>query len=97
MSPAQDLEQVWRIRTECAKQRYDECAQGLEHLAAEVLRDQSAVNDEAMLQARMRESVALHEYRRTLQIYTELILHGTVRDEAEILRGRWPKAACELE
>ena len=81
MSQTQTLERIWRVRTELAMQRYDECAQGLEHLAAEVLRDQSAVNDEAMLQARMRESVALHEYRPTLQTYTELILHGTVLHE----------------
>ena len=77
--PAQELEQVWRIRTELAKQRYDECTQELKRLAAEVLRGQPSVSDEAILQARMRESDALHEYKRLLQIYTQIILHGKVQ------------------
>ena len=81
MGATQTLERIWRVRTELAQQRYDECVQGLEHLAAEVLRDQPAVNDEAMLQARMRESIALHEYRRTLQIYTQIILDGEVSEQ----------------
>jgi hypothetical protein len=29
----------------------------------------------------MRESNALHEYKRTSQIYTEIILHGKVPEE----------------
>ena len=61
--------------------RYDECVQELERLTAEVLRGQSAVSDEVMLQARMRESNALHEYKRTLQTYTGIILHSRVPEE----------------
>jgi hypothetical protein len=36
-------------------------------------------------QARMRESNALREYRRTLQIYTEIILHGKGAGGSKIL------------
>ena len=61
--------------------RYDECVQELERLTAEVLRGQSAVSDSPMLQARMRESGALHEYKRTLQIYSDLILWGRVKTQ----------------
>jgi hypothetical protein len=41
-----------------------------------VLLGQSTVSDEAIREARMRESEALHEYKRTLQIYNKLILQG---------------------
>jgi hypothetical protein len=78
MSPSQKLEQEWRIRTNLAQLRYDQCVQELERLAAEVPRGQSGVSDQAILQARVRESNALHEYKWTLKIYTETILHGRV-------------------
>jgi hypothetical protein len=81
MSAAQKLEQEWRIWTNLAQLRYDECVQELERLAAEVRGGQSAVSDEAMLQARIRESNALDEYKRILQIYTEIILLGKGPEE----------------
>ena len=85
MSPSQKLEQEWRIRTNLAQLRYDQCVQELERLAAEVRHGQSAVCDEVILQASMRESNALREYRRTLQIYTEIILHGKGAGGSKIL------------
>jgi hypothetical protein len=81
VSPAQELEQAWRNRTNLAKLRYDECVRELGRLTAEVLRGQSAVSDEAMRQARVRERDALNEYKLALQIYAAIILHGKLREE----------------
>jgi len=81
MNPVQELEQVWRVRTTLARQRLDECVQELERLTAEGSRGHSRDGDEAIRQARIRESVALDEYRRTLQTYTHLILWGRIPEE----------------
>ena len=79
-----DLEREWRMRVEVAQQRYLESKRAFYEARVELGGDSSlAGGGEKMSQARQAERSALDEYSRTLQIYTDLILHGKVPEEPE--------------
>jgi hypothetical protein len=78
-----ELEEVWRIRTHVARQRYQQCSEELRRIAGDLREGlfESPDGSEAVRQAHHRESAVLEEYTRTLKSYTDLIVRGIVPDE----------------
>jgi hypothetical protein len=80
MSSRTELELVWQGQARSARQRYEEECQEFDRIATE-FREQSPDGGEALRLARHRQSHALNEYMRTLQIYTDLVLKGVLPEE----------------
>ena len=83
VSSRTELELVWQAHVRSARQRYDEESQEFSRIAAQFQEGlyQAPDGGAALRLARQRESLALKEYMRTLQIYTDLVLKGVLPDE----------------
>lgn len=83
MSTRIELEQVWLIRVNLAKQKYEETSRDYLGLVSNLKNGRSSTLgcSEALRQAHQSESLALDQYLRALGIYTELVLKGMVPEE----------------
>jgi hypothetical protein len=78
-----ELELVWQAQVRGARQRYEEEARKFSQIATEFQQGlyQTPDGGVALHLARQRESLALNEYMRILQIYTDLVLRGILPEE----------------
>ena|SRR5215469_6366541 len=92
-SPAPDrkgLEEIWHKRVKDARLRLDRAMNDV----MQVQRDFPAAvipppdSNFALRKARHAESTALTEYGHVLRIYTDLIVHGIIPNEAEWLKAQ---------
>ena len=92
----QELESLWRDRVRDAKIRLDLARSYLE----EVRQDRgsgaipAADGDDAYRRALQADREALTELARVLRIFTELLVHGEIPDEADTARQRTERTPC---
>jgi hypothetical protein len=78
-----ELERVWQAHVRSARQRYEEESSEFSRVTADFREGlyQASDGGTALRLARRRESLALNEYMRALQIYTDLVLKGILPEE----------------
>jgi hypothetical protein len=83
MSTRTELEQVWLIRVNLAKQRYEETSRDYLGLVGNLKNGRTSTLgcSEVLRQARQRENLALDQYLRALGIYSDLVLKSMVPEE----------------
>ena len=75
------LEDAWRCKLEKSFERYQAAAAQLKGLLRAQRSGQAPAPDGLLVQARRRESEALEEYRRMLQIFADLTIDGRIPPE----------------
>jgi len=93
MSTRTELQQVWLIRVNLAKQRYEASSRDYLGVVENLRSGRSSTLrcSEVLRHARQRESLALDQYLRAMRIYTNLVLKGMVPEEPnsnDILAGQ---------
>ena len=93
-SDRQALEDLWRERLHDARLRLDFARNYTKEVQRDVVDGavQSADGAFANQRALRAENVALDRYRRTLQIYSDLVLHGEIPDESEWSQAKPPQS-----
>lgn len=82
----QQLEQLWRLRSEVARQRYETAAAHYRKLLKERPEGPTPRPDDPLLLARHEEAQALAAYIHTLKLFTALTVDGQI-PEQEIALG----------
>ncbi len=77
----QSLEDVWRSRFEMARKRYERASAQYRELLQKHHEGVTPQQDGPLAVARQAESEALAEYSRTLQVFSELNIHGHIPEE----------------
>lgn len=77
----QNLENVWRVRTEIARERYEIASRRYRELLDVKPEGLVPRHDAPLALARHAESEALAEYTRILRLFTELTVHGWIPEE----------------
>lgn len=81
MASQKELEESWRLRLEEALCQYHATRDEYHSLLAGVPDGVPPNPDGALARARQAESMALAEYRRVLQIFTDLTIHGKLPED----------------
>lgn len=76
-----DLEDVWRVKFEVARARYETAKARCIKLLGAKLDGLIAQPEDELALARRQESEALAEYARILKLFTELTVHGRLPEE----------------
>ena len=85
------LEDRWRQRLKDAALRVDFARNYVKEVQRDFPADTLPSTDGRYLQRALHaQTLALKEYQRVLRIYTDLVVHGKIPDEAH-----WPRAASE--
>jgi hypothetical protein len=81
-----EVEAFWSARLKAAREKTEECSREFAKTIEESNEGlfERADGSEAIRIACRRETLALDDYIRVLQIYTNLVIRGTVPDEPKI-------------
>ena len=83
MSSCTELEWVWQARLSAARQRYEESTQDFDRVVVESDSGFDPLDGAKLIRQALRcESSALDEYIRTLRVYIDLVIYGTVPEES---------------
>jgi hypothetical protein len=82
----EELEEVWRQKTQEAQERYRVATERY-HRLLEESRGRIPTADSPLLVARHAQSAALDEYKRVLRIFTEFTVHGQIPEQESIKNG----------